>query len=108
VAIERARARAPHTTRIEVEVASLAELDLAIAARADIILLDNFDLGQLRAAVALSRTHEHPAELECSGGVTLETLRAAAESGVDYISVGALTKHVTAIDLSMRFVTAAP
>ena len=106
-AVATARRDAPGVC-VEVEAEDLEQVRQALAARADIILLDNFDLGQLRAAVALSRTHQHPAELECSGGVTLETLRAAAESGVDYISVGALTKHVTAIDLSMRFVTAAP
>ncbi|WNY83618.1 carboxylating nicotinate-nucleotide diphosphorylase [Cronobacter dublinensis] len=85
---------------VEVEVESLAELDDALKAGADIIMLDNFNVEQMRAAV--KRTAGQ-ARLEVSGNVTLETLRAFAETGVDYISVGALTKHIRALDLSMRF-----
>ncbi|WP_297528593.1 carboxylating nicotinate-nucleotide diphosphorylase [Thiohalobacter sp.] len=85
---------------VEVEVENLAELDAALEAGADILLLDNFDLETLREAVARNRGH---ARLEASGGVTLETVRAIAETGVDFISVGSLTKDVKAIDLSMRF-----
>jgi len=77
----------------------------ALQARADIILLDNFNLEQLRAAVAINRADERPVLLESSGGVTLQGVGAVAETGIDFISVGALTKHVTAIDLSMRIVT---
>ncbi len=102
-AVSTARSHAPRV-RIEVEVESLQQLREALAARADIIMLDNFDLEGLRAAVALNRAHERPALLESSGGVTLESLRAIAETGVDYISVGALTKNIAAIDLSMRIV----
>jgi len=76
----------------------------ALAARADIIMLDNFEIERVRAAVALNRAHEPPALLEISGSVTLPGLRALAETGVDFVSVGSLTKHVTAIDLSMRIV----
>ncbi len=85
---------------VEVEVENLAELDAALEAGADILLLDNFDLETLREAVARNRGR---ARLEASGGVTLETVRAIAETGVDFISVGSLTKDVKAIDLSMRF-----
>jgi nicotinate-nucleotide pyrophosphorylase (carboxylating) len=67
-------------------------------------LLDEFSLVDLRAAVALNRSHRNgPIKLEASGSITLETLRAIGETGVDFISVGSLTKHVRAIDLSMRF-----
>lgn len=89
---------------IEVEVETLDELRQALDAGADMALLDEFSLDDLRAAVALNRSHPRgPIKLEASGSVTLETLRAVAETGVDFISVGSLTKHVRAIDLSMRF-----
>ncbi|MEH5098089.1 carboxylating nicotinate-nucleotide diphosphorylase [Atlantibacter hermannii] len=85
---------------VEVEVESLDELEDALKAGADIIMLDNFTLEDMREAV--KRT-DGQARLEVSGNVTKETLRAFAETGVDFISVGALTKHVQALDLSMRF-----
>ncbi|VEC00776.1 Nicotinate-nucleotide pyrophosphorylase [carboxylating] [Cedecea lapagei] len=85
---------------VEVEVESLDELDQALKAGADIIMLDNFTVEQMREAVALT---QGKARLEVSGNVTKETLRTFADTGVDYISVGALTKHVRALDLSMRF-----
>ena len=85
---------------VEVEVESLAELQDAIDAGADIIMLDNFSLEMMHAAVAL--THKR-ALLEVSGNVTETTLQQIAQTGVDYVSVGALTKHVRALDLSMRF-----
>jgi nicotinate-nucleotide pyrophosphorylase (carboxylating) len=91
-----------------VEAEDLDELRQAIDARPDIVMLDNFGLEQLRAAVALNRAHARPVLLECSGGVTLENVRRLAETGVDYISVGAITKHVTAVDLSMRLLSAQP
>ena len=69
----------------------------------EMVMLDNFDLDTMRAAVALNRAHLRPALLECSGGITLERVPAIAATGVDYISVGSLTKNVNAIDLSMRF-----
>jgi nicotinate-nucleotide pyrophosphorylase (carboxylating) len=102
-AVASARSHAPRV-RIEVEVETLQQLREGLAARADIIMLDNFALEQMRAAVAINRAHERPALLESSGGVTLESLRLIAETGVDFISVGALTKNVAAIDLSMRIV----
>lgn len=86
---------------IEVEVETLEELQEALAANADIIMLDNFTLAQIRQAVAINRGK---ANIEVSGNVTLETVRELAETGVDFISTGALTKHVRAVDLSMRFV----
>ncbi|AIU89726.1 carboxylating nicotinate-nucleotide diphosphorylase [Pectobacterium odoriferum] len=86
---------------VEVEVESLDELQQALEAGSDIIMLDNFSLANIREAVAIAQGH---ALLEISGNVTLDTLRGYAETGVDYISVGALTKHVQALDLSMRFV----
>ncbi|NDJ58909.1 carboxylating nicotinate-nucleotide diphosphorylase [Enterobacteriaceae bacterium 4M9] len=87
---------------VEVEVESLDELDDALKSGADIIMLDNFSLDDMREAVKRSRGK---ARLEVSGNVTKETLGECAQTGVDYISVGALTKHVRALDLSMRFVT---
>lgn len=85
---------------VEVEVESLEELQQALKAGADIIMLDNFETAQMREAVKLTNGQ---ARLEVSGNVTFETIREFAETGVDYISVGALTKHVRALDLSMRF-----
>ena len=87
---------------IEVEVESLAELEEALAARADIVLLDDFTLEDMRTAVARVRARGATAKLEASGSASLETVRAIAETGVDFVSVGALTKHARAIDLSMR------
>lgn len=85
---------------VEVEVESLDELTQALAAGADIVMLDNFTVEQMREAV---KQTDGSALLEVSGNVTDETLRIFADTGVDYISVGALTKHVRALDLSMRF-----
>lgn len=88
---------------IEVEVETIDELRQALATDVDRIMLDNFSSADMREAVALVRSSGSRVELEASGNVTLETIRAIAETGVDYISVGALTKHVQALDLSMRF-----
>lgn len=85
---------------VEVETENLDELRLAIEAGADIIMLDNFTVPMMREAVTINAGR---AALENSGNVTMQTLREYAETGVDYISVGALTKHVRAMDLSMRF-----
>jgi len=85
---------------VEVEVENSEELKQALRAGADRILLDNFAPDEIRQAVALTGKR---AELEASGGITLDTLRQYAETGVDYVSIGALTKDVRAIDLSMRF-----
>lgn len=86
---------------VEVEVESLAELEQALAARADIVMLDNFDVVMMSEAVAINQGR---AKLEVSGNVTLDTLAEFAATGVDFISVGSLTKHVRALDLSMRII----
>jgi nicotinate-nucleotide pyrophosphorylase (carboxylating) len=88
---------------VEVEVEDLTELDQALAAGADIVLLDNFDLAGLRAAVARAAGQ---VRLEASGDVDLASVAAVAETGVDYVSVGSITKHVRAVDLSLRFLPA--
>lgn len=90
---------------IELEVETLDELEETLRCGADIILLDNFSMQSIREAVRRTRGR---AQLEVSGGVSLEQLREIAQTGVDYISVGALTKHVTAVDLSMRFALTSP
>jgi len=89
---------------VEVEAEDLAEVAQALAARCDIILVDNFPLANLREAVKLNRAAAHPAKVEASGGVTLDRVAAIAATGVDFISIGGLTKHVQAVDLSMRLV----
>ncbi len=99
-AVQAARAQAPKGTTVEVEVETLDQLREALAAGADRLLLDNFSLKRLREAVA---ENQGRARLEASGGITLDNVRAVAETGVDCISIGAITKHVRAIDLSLRF-----
>jgi nicotinate-nucleotide pyrophosphorylase (carboxylating) len=88
---------------VEVEVENLAELTQAIDAGADIAMLDEFSLPAMREAVAVNTSARRPLKLEASGGITALTIREIAETGVDFISVGSITKHVRAIDLSMRF-----
>jgi nicotinate-nucleotide pyrophosphorylase (carboxylating) len=100
-AVSAARRQRPDL-KVEVEVETLAELEQAFAAAPDIIMLDDFAQADLAQAVARNRARREPVKLEASGGVSLETVRAIAASGVDYISIGALTKHVRAIDLSLR------
>ncbi len=85
---------------LEVEVETLAQLEEALSVGVTQILLDNFDLNGLRAAVAMNQNR---AQLESSGNVDLSTVASVAQTGVDFISIGALTKHVRAIDLSLRF-----
>jgi nicotinate-nucleotide pyrophosphorylase (carboxylating) len=87
---------------VEVEVENLDELQQALAAQADIVMLDNFSITDLEQAVAINQGR---AKLEASGNVSEASLAALAATGVDYISIGALTKHLTAVDLSMRFLT---
>lgn len=100
-AVRQAAALAPHTMRVEVEVTTLAEVEEAVAAGADAILLDNMDVATMRQAVELVAGR---AILEASGGVNLQTVRAIAETGVDLISVGALTHSAPALDISLDFV----
>ncbi len=96
-------ARQQSSVPVEVEVESLREFHEASAAKPNRIMLDNFTLDAMRAAVAMN---PHSIELEASGNITLDNIRTIAETGVDYISIGALTKNVKAIDLSMRITLA--
>ena len=102
-AVQAARDASPGKP-IEIEVENLDELREALSASADRLLLDNFTIGQLEEAVAINRAEgDPPAELEASGNMLLAHVKAVARTGVDYISVGALTKNLRAVDLSMRF-----
>jgi nicotinate-nucleotide pyrophosphorylase (carboxylating) len=100
-ALERAFEIAPPEATVQIEVENLDELRAALDAGADLILLDNFDWDTMRKAVRLAAGR---AQLEASGGINMETVRAIAKTGVDRISIGSLTKDVQAIDLSMRFI----
>ena len=99
-ALGQAQSQTPAGVPIEIEVETLDQLREALDAGAKMILLDNFDLERMREAVQMNSGR---AKLEASGGVNLVTVRAIAETGVDRISIGALTKDIKAIDLSMRF-----
>lgn len=88
---------------IQIEVENLNQLEQALAAGANSILLDNFSMDLLAEAVRFNKLHANPAILEASGGITLDNVRAIAMTGVDRISIGSLTKNIQAIDLSMRF-----
>ena len=98
-AVSTLRARLPHTIRIEVEVENLEQLQEALEARADIILLDNMDVDTLRQAVEITAGR---ALLEASGGITEETLVDVARTGVDFISIGALTHSAGSLDISFN------
>ncbi len=100
-AVNAAKERAPHTLKIEVEVTSLNQLDEAIQAGTDIVMLDNMSLELMREAVELA---DGRVLLEASGGVNLETVARIAETGVDIISVGALTHSAPALDISLNIV----
>jgi nicotinate-nucleotide pyrophosphorylase (carboxylating) len=104
-AITRVRASISHLVKIEVEVANLEEVTEALRAGADVIMLDNMDLGEIRAAVA--RINQR-AIVEISGNVSLETLPSLAATGVDIISVGALTHQARSVDISMRITPTGP
>jgi nicotinate-nucleotide pyrophosphorylase (carboxylating) len=101
-AVATARRTAPGVP-VEVEVESLAEFDEALGAGADIVMLDELTTDEMRIAVERNRSRGSTAKLEASGSVTLASVRDIALTGVDYISIGAITKHVQAVDLSMRF-----
>jgi nicotinate-nucleotide pyrophosphorylase (carboxylating) len=88
---------------VEVEVENLSELRQAIDAGADIAMLDEFSLPAMRESVAVNAGASIPLKLEASGGITAANIREIADTGVDFISVGSITKHVRAVDLSMRF-----
>jgi len=88
---------------VEVEVENLAQLEQTIDAGADIAMLDNFSLPTLREGVAMNAGAKRRLKIEASGGITTDTIREIAQTGVDFISVGSITKNVRAVDLSMRF-----
>ena len=96
--VDLARERSPHTLRVEIEVETVEEAVEALEASADVILLDNMSPEEMRRVVSISNGRSL---LEASGGVTLDTVRAVAETGVDLISVGALTHSVRALDISL-------
>lgn len=98
-AVEAVKNSIPFTSRVEVEVKNLEELEEALKAGADLVLLDNMDLETLERAVALARGR---ALTEASGGITLENIRQVAETGVDYISSGAMVHHATWLDINMK------
>jgi len=100
-AIAAARSHAPHTLKIEVEVTTLEELDEALAAGADVIMLDNMDNAQVAAAVARRDAVDRRILLEASGGITFERIRDLAATGVDLISCGALTHSAPSLDISL-------
>ena len=87
---------------MDVEVETMEEFEEALRAGPDIIMLDEFPLDDMRAAVALKNAKGHTVTIEASGSVTLENVRSVAEAGVDCISIGSITKHVRAVELSMR------
>jgi nicotinate-nucleotide pyrophosphorylase (carboxylating) len=101
-AIELARRAVPHLMKIEVEVQNQSQLREAISSRADIIMLDNMGLEEIRESVSLIRETAPYATIEASGGVKLESVRELAECGVDIISVGAITHSATAVDISLK------
>lgn len=104
LAVRREMARAGRNVKIEVEVETLAELEDALAVGADRVMLDNMSLAEMRQAVVRVRSlNGHRPELEASGNVSMETVRAIAETGVDFISIGALTHSVKAMDISLLF-----
>ncbi|MFO1095249.1 MAG: nicotinate-nucleotide diphosphorylase [Planctomycetaceae bacterium] len=106
IAVEEARARAPAGMRIEIEVDSLEQLQDALHARPDIILLDNFTPERMREAVAARDQQSRETLLEASGGVNLDTIARIAATGVDFISIGALTHSAPVLDLAFDWESA--
>lgn len=101
-AVSLAKANHPEI-KVEVETENLEELKLALNAQADIVMLDNFSIEMIHQAVALNKKHPHTAKLEASGNVEIVNLPGLVKTQVDYISTGAITKHLKATDFSMRF-----
>ena len=102
-AVNLVRQSIPYTTTVEVETTNLAEVQAAIATEVDIIMLDNMSLEMMSQAIAIIRDCPRQLKIEASGNVTLETLRAIAETGVDFISTSATITRSRWLDLSMRF-----
>ncbi|GAH99776.1 unnamed protein product [marine sediment metagenome] len=100
-AVNSVRKQISHTVKIEVEVENLSQLEEALKVKVDIIMLDNMDLDTMKEAVKMAKGK---ALIEASGGITLEKVREIAQTGVDLISVGALTHSVKALDISMEIV----
>jgi nicotinate-nucleotide pyrophosphorylase (carboxylating) len=96
------RAAGSRKVEVDVEVETMEEFEEALRAGPDIIMLDEFSLADMRTAVALNNSKGHRFAVEASGSVTLETVRSVAETGVDYISIGSITKDICAVELSMR------
>jgi nicotinate-nucleotide pyrophosphorylase (carboxylating) len=107
-AVQAARAKVGHTVPLEIEVDTLEQLDAALAVRPDIVLLDNMTLDQMREAVRRRNAVAPEVKLEASGGVNLESIRGIAETGVDSISVGALTHSAPALDIALDYLPSAP
>jgi nicotinate-nucleotide pyrophosphorylase (carboxylating) len=105
-ALERAHRNRRGEQPIEIEVRTQEQLDEALQHGAEAVLLDNMSVEQVKAAVERVQAHTRRIPIECSGGITLENIRAYAETGVDYISVGALTHSPPAVDMSMRVASA--
>ncbi|MCZ6634786.1 MAG: carboxylating nicotinate-nucleotide diphosphorylase, partial [bacterium] len=104
MSVKRAMAQEGREVKVEVEVENLGQLEDAISVGVDRVMLDNMDLETMRQAVArVQKLNGRRPELEASGGVTLETVRGVAETGVDFISIGALTHSVQALDISLLF-----
>lgn len=103
-AVKNAQAIAPLGVFVQIEVESLVELEQALTAEAEMILLDNFTLEQIREAIAITQNQQRHRKitLETSGNITLQNVRKIAETGIDRISIGSLTKNIQAIDLSLR------
>ena len=101
-AVELARRAVPHLMKIEVQVGNQSQLREAIAAAADVIMLDNMNIAEIRESVALIRTQRPGVTIEASVGVSLETVREVAECGVDLISVAAITQSATAVEISLK------
>lgn len=101
-AVRSVRARHPRLP-VEIEVESLEQMSEALTVGVERLMLDNFSISELEAAVTMNRQNAEPVELEASGGIETDTLLTVAQTGVDFISIGALTKHVRATDFSMRF-----
>ncbi|MCL1881758.1 MAG: carboxylating nicotinate-nucleotide diphosphorylase [Oscillospiraceae bacterium] len=103
-AIKTVRERTGHTIVVEVEIRDLEQLTQALDAKADIIMLDNMNVSEMRTAVKIANAHSHTAKLEASGNVTLENIAEVASTGIDIISIGALTHSVRAFDISLRLI----
>ena len=101
-AVELARRAVPHLMKIEVQVGNQSQLREAIAAAADVIMLDNMSIAEIWESVALIRTQRPGVTIEASVGVSLETVREVAECGVDLISVAAITQSATAVEISLK------